>query len=279
MNKYINEYIREKRQEVESFLGEWMRADPDELSAPASYTLLAPCHRWRPILSLALAQAYGNDYENILPLSCAVEFVHAASLILDDMPSMDNAELRRGKKTSHLQFGEGGASLIAHYLVLQGRRILREHSPSDGKLFSKLFLRSLDMVDDMIKGQIIDLESASLSPGEIINMYSLKSGSPYVFSTAVGVGSSPAWSDDSITGFGNSVGVAYQIADDLGDVLAGVSELGKDIRKDKDKPTLVRALGIESAREEAVHYKEKALGFVKDHALLVGLLEKIIVVP
>ena len=135
------------------------------------------------------------------------------------------------------------------------------------------------MINKMGGGQIIDLESASLSPGEIINMYSLKSGSPYVFSTAVGVGSSPAWSDDSITGFGNSVGVAYQIADDLGDVLAGVSELGKDIRKDKDKPTLVRALGIESAREEAVHYKEKALGFVKDHALLVGLLEKIIVVP
>lgn len=277
MHEHIDDYIRGKRQKVESFLGEWMRAEPEELSVLASYTLLAPCHRWRPIFSLALAQTYGNDCEHILPLSCVVEFVHAASIILDDMPCMDNAELRRGKKTSHLQFGEGCASLITHYLVLKGNRIVCEYSPPDSKLFTELFLRYDLMISKMVSGQIIDLKSVSLSPEEIISMYALKSGSPYVFSTFVGVGSSRAWSDESIAEFGNSVGIAYQIADDLGDALAEVSELGKEVRKDQDKPTLVRALGIESAREEAIRYKKKALGFVKEHSLLVGLLERIIV--
>jgi len=165
----INDYIARTKGDAELVLRSHLSSDLDLNSEPnkklleaAEYTLLGRAHRWRPILSRALAQNYGNDYPDLLPLSCSIEFYHAASLIFDDLPSMDNAELRRGQKTCHLKYGEKVALLTGLYLIAIGDTILSD--------YHDLFKRASDMKKGMISAQYGDLAEKPKSIQDILRI-------------------------------------------------------------------------------------------------------------
>lgn len=279
----INDYITRTRGDVESFLATHLRADPDLKSEPdnkvleaTEYTLLAPSHRWRPILSLALAQNYGNDYPDLLPLSCVIEFYHAASLTFDDLPSMDNAELRRGQKTCHLKYGENVALLTGLYLISKGDAIL--------SYCHDLCKRTSDMKKGMVFAQYGDLTEKTRSIQDILRIIDGKSVGPYVFSVHVGVRSADGnliegWNEQAISKLGRNIGRAYQIADDIADCVSSPEEVRKDVGQDKGKITSVSLLGLDEARREATNYKQEAMRMVRKKRLLVDLLDRMIVIP
>lgn len=286
----VGNYIARTRGDVESCLlthvririNPYSKFDPDnKVQQAMEYTLVSPGHRWRPILSLALAQEYGNDHPDLLPLSCGIEFFHAASLILDDLPWADNATLRRGQPTCHLKYGEGMARKAARGLFKYGDLMLLFCSPEDN---IDLLTRAFDMKENAIEAQVADVHNEPTSIQDVLRMIDGKSSGPFAFAIHVGVSSVGGkliggWNEQAITDLGINIGRAYQIADDIGDRVSSPEELGKDVGQDKGKITSVSFLGLDEARREATRYKQEAMLMVRDKRLLVDLLDRIIVIP
>lgn len=284
----VDNYIARTRGDVESCLlthvriDQHLKFDPDnKVQQAMEYTLLAPGHRWRPILSLALGQEYGNDHPHLLPLSCGIEFFHAASLIMDDLPSADNATLRRGQPTCHLKYGEGVAKRAARGLFTHGDSILLFCSPENN---IDLITRAFDMKENAIEAQLADLHDVPTSIQDVLRMIDGKSSGPFAFAIRVGVSSVGGkliggWNDQAITELGINIGRSYQIADDIGDRVSSTEEIGKDVGQDKGKITSVSMLGLDEARRQATKYKQEAMRMVREKELLVGLLDRMIVIP
>ena len=284
----VGDYINRTRKDVERCLLQYVRLSLGSRFHPLNttqeameYALLSPGHRWRPILSLALGQEYGNDHPHLLPLSCAVEFFHAASLILDDMPYMDNATLRRGQPTCHLKYGEIVAQQAAKGLIRHGDLTVLFCSPGNN---IDLIPRVFDVKKNAIDAQIADLYETPTSIQEILRMIDGKSVGPYAFAVHVGLASADGnliggWNKQAITELGKNIGRAYQIADDIGDRVSSPEEVGKDVRQDEGKITSVSMLGLEEARRQATNYKQKAMDMVREKRLLVDLLDRMIVIP
>ncbi len=284
----VGDYINRTRRDVESCLlvhvrlSLGLRFHPlNKTQEAMEYALLSPGHRWRPILSLALGQEYGNDHPNLLPLSCGIEFFHAASLILDDLPSADNATLRRGQPTCHLKYGEVVAKQAARGLIKHGDLTVLFCSPENN---IDLITRAYDVKRNAVDAQIADLDETPTSIQDVLRMIDGKSVGPYAFAVHVGVASADGnlikgWNEQAITDFGRNIGRAYQIADDIGDVVSSPEEVGKDVGQDKGKITSVSLLGLEEARREAAKYKQNAMRMVREKRLLVDLLDKMIVIP
>ncbi|MEK6909485.1 MAG: polyprenyl synthetase family protein, partial [Candidatus Aenigmatarchaeota archaeon] len=279
----IDYYIAKTREHVESFLRTYLRSSPDlkfgmdnkEVLDAAEYTLLASGHRWRPILSLALAQEYGNDHHDLLPLSCAIEFHHTASLIFDDLPCMDNATLRRGQQACHLKYGENVAQLTALYLIAKGDGIL--------SYYHDLCKRASDMKTGMIFAQHSDLTKKTRSIQDVLQIIDGKSVGPYTFAVHVGVRSADGnliggWNDQDVSELGRNIGRAYQIADDLADCVSSPEEVGKNVGQDERKVTSVSLLGLDKARRKATKYKQEAMRMVGEKGLLPDLLNRIVVI-
>ena len=287
----VGDYIKRTRKDVESCLLTHVRLSPglrfevlrrdddNKVQEAMEYALLSPGHRWRPILSLALGQEYENDHPHLLPLSCAVEFFHAASLILDDMPYMDNAELRRGQPTCHLKYGEVIAEQAARGLIRHGDLTVLFCSAG-----IDLIREVFDVKKNALDAQIADLYETPTSIQDILRMIDGKSVGPYAFAVRVGVASADGnliggWDEQAITELGKNIGRAYQIADDIGDRVSSPEEVGKDVRQDEGKTTSVSMLGLDEARRQAANYKEKAIDMVREKRLLVDLLDRMIVIP
>lgn len=241
----------------------------------ARYTLLAGGHRWRSILAISLAEEYGVATPGLLERACAPECMHAASIILDDLPCMDNAELRRGKPTCHIQYGEAIATLASVHLINTAWHVINEFSQDEHR--HALLRKGYDVGSKMVQGQEVDLLDHECSYEKIIQRFSDKSGELYAL--AVFGALYPVWQEDKMNEFGCSIGIAYQIADDLHDVLSDKTSLGKDVRQDDGLPTLITLGGVDFAREEAKRFKDTALSFVKGREFLVGLIERIVVIP
>jgi geranylgeranyl diphosphate synthase type II len=225
------------------------------VEAAIETSLFAPAKRLRPILSLLVAEVLKGDPEAVLPAGCAVEMVHTASLILDDLPSMDDAKTRRGRPTCHVAHGEATAVLAAFALLSRAFEILAEgweggpDAASRGRVAREL-ARAIG-TDGMIAGQSKDL----LMTGRPIDfptlefIHSRKTGALFTASAALGALLARARAKEvaAVEAYAKNLGLAFQIVDDLIDVTGG-TEAGKDVGKDRKKTTFVSFSGVEGAR-------------------------------
>lgn len=231
---------------------------PEVVHRAQRYAALGPGKRLRPILTLAVAEACGaRDLEPVVDLGCAVELVHASSLILDDLPSMDDAELRRGRPTVHRAFGEATALLAAFGLLARAFGIVAEAVPRlrGIRLGAEEFVYRLSEAigsEGLVGGQALDLgsrpEDASLERLELI--HSRKTGALFLVAAELGAmaAGAPRSEREAVGAYAKNLGLAFQIEDDLLDVLATPAETGKDTRQDVDRATFVTLLGVEGSR-------------------------------
>ena len=237
---------------------------PQQLHQAMCYSLLAPGKRLRPILTLLTSFHYGVDDLVALDAACALEMVHAASLIMDDLPAMDNSELRRGQPTAHRQFGEeiailaGVALLNQAYGVIGNIDRLSDTARVD---LVRTFTRAIGS-EGLVGGQVIDLKerSGTMDPRRIEKLNELKTAALFVAAVETGaiIAGAKGASFEAARVFATKLGLAFQIADDLLDDPAYAGQTGKDTGKDRDKPTVVSVLGRDQARQVLEQYLTEA---------------------
>ncbi|MDW5442940.1 polyprenyl synthetase family protein [Polaromonas sp. SM01] len=254
-------------------------APPEPTPAPAGlgdamrYAVLDGGKRLRPLLVLAACEAVDGNPAAALRVACAVELIHAYSLVHDDMPCMDNDILRRGKPTVHVKFGEAAALLAGDALQALAFELL---TPEDGSVDAATQAALCRMLaqaagyQGMAGGQAIDLASVgkALSSEQLHDMHSLKTGALLQASVMMGAacGAPSTAAKNALRDYGAAVGLAFQVVDDILDVTADSATLGKTAGKDaaQDKPTFVSLMGLSASRNYAqellsqAHYSLKA---------------------
>ena len=217
-----------------------------------AYTLLAPSKRVRPVLTLLCAELCGGRQDRALPVAAAIEMVHAASLVLDDLPSMDDAPLRRGRPSNHKAFGEAIAILAAFALLSDAYgAIARACDPPLAARLTALLSESVGN-DGLVGGQADDL----LATDQQIDFEMLerihrgKTGALFVAAATAGAHTAGASADAAaaLAAYAKNLGLAFQIIDDLLDVEGEPAQTGKAVRSDARKTTFVSFSGVEGAR-------------------------------
>lgn len=255
---------------------------PADLGVAMRYGVLEGGKRLRALLVLAACDAVGGHSDAALRAACAVEMIHAYSLIHDDMPCMDNDVLRRGKPTVHVAFGEAQALLAGDALQALAFEIL---TPDDANIASganipstvqaklcRLLARASGL-DGMAGGQAIDLASVGtrLTEAELKRMHELKTGALLKASVEMGAatGHSQQGLQAHLAAYGAAVGLAFQVVDDILDVTADAATLGKTAGKDaaQNKPTYVALMGLEAAEKYAHHLLAQALAALDNCSL------------
>jgi farnesyl diphosphate synthase len=299
---------------VERALERWVTADapagvdhvaPAELVEAMRYAVLDGGKRLRPLLVLAAWEAVSGGAamagrqepalradpdEAALRAACAVELIHAYSLVHDDMPCMDNDVLRRGKPTVHVKFGEASALLAGDALQALAFELL---TPEDGKMpaqqqarLCRLLARAAGSAG-MAGGQAIDLASvgATLTESQLRDMHRLKTGALLQASVMMGAacGDASTSAQAALTVYGAAMGLAFQVVDDILDVTADTATLGKTAGKDadQDKPTYVSLLGLERSAAHAQELLGQALAALAQSGLrntqaLQGLADMVV---
>ncbi len=262
-------WMRSETDAVEQALQAWVPAEsPAGLGLVMRYGVLDGGKRVRPLLVLAAAQAVHGEREAAMRAACAVELIHAYSLVHDDMPCMDNDVLRRGKPTVHVQFGEAQAMLAGDAMQALAFEVL---TPDDGVAMSAalqarlcaLLARSAGHAG-MAGGQAIDLASIGKPLGEhaLRDMHHRKTGALLQASVLMGAacGQPTAGQTAALADYGDALGLAFQVVDDILDVTQASHTLGKTAGKDLDnnKPTYVTVLGLDAARRHATDLCAKA---------------------
>jgi geranylgeranyl diphosphate synthase type II len=218
-------------------------------------SLFAPAKRLRPILSLLVAEVLRGEPRAVLPAGCAVEMVHTASLILDDLPCMDDARTRRGRPTCHVAHGEATAILAAFALINRAFEILADGweggpDPDARAAIAREVARAVGL-DGMIAGQSADLDATDrvIDFPTLEFIHSRKTGALFMASAALGALGARARAAEraAVVAYAKNLGLAFQIVDDLIDVTGGV-EAGKDVGQDLKKTTFVSFSGVEGAR-------------------------------
>jgi geranylgeranyl diphosphate synthase type II len=227
---------------------------PPNLHGAVRHASLAPSKRVRPVLLVLVAEPDEHMEQTVLDLGCAVEMVHTASLILDDLPCMDDAQMRREQPTTHIAFGQATAILSAIALLTRAFGIIAELdllAPETRTRLARVLSEAVGW-DGLVAGQEIDINGrASLSGAEQVeNLNWLKTG--VLFVAAAEMGAIVAGLDDTrieaVRRFARHFGLAFQTADDLLDGAASPAQIGKDVAKDGDKATLVSLFGANQAR-------------------------------
>jgi farnesyl diphosphate synthase len=253
---------------VEQALMDWVPADtPARLGEAMRYAVLDGGKRLRPLLVLAAAEAVDGHLEAALRAGCAVELIHAYSLVHDDMPCMDNDVLRRGKPTVHVAFGEATALLAGDALQALAFELLTPEGVGIPDRTQGALCRLLAQAAGhagMAGGQAIDLAAVgkSLNESELRQMHRLKTGALLQASVMMGAacGETSVAARHGLEGYGRALGLAFQVVDDILDVTADSATLGKTAGKDaaQDKPTYVSLLGLQRARAYAAELLEEA---------------------
>ena len=229
------------------------------------YAILGGGKRIRPVLTLEFARLGGIDWHLALPFACALELVHNYSLIHDDLPCMDDDDLRRGKPACHKAYGETLAVLAGDALQPEAFRLILEAPmlPADTKLEALRVLVKACGADGMVGGQVLDIMSQEreLSEQVVLNIQSRKTGALINAACALGAIAGGA-SDEQFEAacqFAAGLGLAFQIRDDMLDVIGTQSELGKATGVDGEKNTFVRLYGLEKCEELVKKYTDYAI--------------------
>ena len=265
---------------VEQALSAGIAAEsPAALGQAMRYAVLDGGKRLRPLLVLATAEAVGDAASSpaALNAACAIELIHAYSLVHDDMPCMDNDVLRRGKPTVHVQFGEAQALLAGDALQTLAFEFL---TPLDGSVPAAVQAACVGLLarasgyHGMAGGQAIDLASVGqrLSEDQLRQMHRLKTGALLLCSVQMGAACVPGVSapvQAALQRFGEALGLAFQVVDDVLDVTADSATLGKTAGKDEaaDKPTYVALMGLDAAKAYADSLAAQAMQALADTGL------------
>ena len=243
--------------------------DLNGLAEAMRYSLLAGGKRIRPMLALEFCRISGGDMDRAMPAACALEMLHTYSLIHDDLPSMDNDDMRRGKPTNHVVYGECTAILAGDTLQAEAfGSILRSDLPAERKAKCAEILADAVGLDGMCGGQYLDMswEGRKLSEQELTEINSRKTGALIVAACQMGVAAAGGnqLQMDTAGHFGAALGLAFQIRDDMLDVLSSVEELGKPIGSDQreDKNTYMALMGkdgCEKAVKELTEFAKNIL--------------------
>jgi farnesyl diphosphate synthase len=262
-------WSRQRLDRIEQALSDWVVADaPAGLGEAMRYAVLDGGKRLRPLLVLAACEAVQGNEAAALRAACAVELIHAYSLVHDDMPCMDNDVLRRGKPTVHVRFGQAQALLAGDALQALAFELLTPDADivaaATQATLCRLLARSAGHAG-MAGGQAIDLASigCSLDETELREMHRRKTGSLLQASVMMGVacGSASAVVRSRLSDYGAALGLAFQVVDDILDVTADSATLGKTAGKDAahEKPTYVSVLGLEGSAAFARELLDHAL--------------------
>jgi geranylgeranyl diphosphate synthase, type II len=254
-------YPDELRLEVERYLaGLRFTDDPlvEGLEEAMRYSLLAGGKRIRPVLALATARALGRDAAEVLPLAAAIELIHTYSLIHDDLPAMDDDDLRRGRPTNHRVYGEAVAILAGDCLYAEAFRLVLTHQQGDpaGLLRAVAELATATGATGMVGGQFLDVDGrAATGPEGLRHLHELKTGR-LIAASVVCVLLLEGASDPATVAyrrFAGELGVLFQIVDDILDVTGTDADLGKPHGSDErhGRRTYVSEYGLEGARELA----------------------------
>ncbi|MBI2501226.1 MAG: polyprenyl synthetase family protein [Deltaproteobacteria bacterium] len=268
----IKAYLEDQKKRVDRFL-ESLFTDRKRLSSlteSVRYSLLAGGKRIRPVLTLAACEACGMGEEGetlSLPVGAALELIHTYSLIHDDLPAMDNDDLRRGRPTNHKVYGEAMAILAGDTLLTEAFHLISNLKTKNPERLLKVIgeISQAAGANGMAGGQAIDLEAQGklLLPQQLEQLHRMKTGC--LMEASVVVGAMLADADTSklraIRDYGAAIGLSFQIADDILDVEGGTEELGKPAGSDeaKSKPTYPSILGLEASRRLAQESTDRAL--------------------
>lgn len=274
----MKELIKERIAVIDSALGEYLPdSDKGVIYDAMRYSVFAGGKRLRPILMWECTVMLGGDWETVKPFACALEMIHTYSLIHDDLPAMDNDDLRRGMPTSHIKFGEDIAILAGDALLNKAFEIIAAHDYSD----AALALRAMSVISDasgtegMIGGQVIDLKSEGkdITLTELQRLHLLKTGALIRAACVTGGILAGANKDEisALDDFAKALGVAFQIRDDILDVIGDEKTLGKPIGSDaeQNKNTYVKLCGLDESKRLACEYSniaKKSLGRFGDKA-------------
>ena len=265
----LKNYLARQQRAVDRALDRFL---PGEKTRPATihkamrYSLFAGGKRLRPILCLAAAEACGGAANAAMPLACAVECIHTYSLIHDDLPSMDNDDFRRGRPTSHKVFGEGIAVLAGDALLTIAFQILAHAKPTP-RYDMRTMLEELGGAagsQKLIAGQVADLEAEGQNTTRAALRYIHENKTAAMLGASVRLGAVSANATPAqlraISEFGRSLGLAFQVIDDILDVTQTSEKLGKSAGKDvaAKKATYPAVIGLDASRREAQRLTRKA---------------------
>jgi geranylgeranyl diphosphate synthase type II len=278
----LGSYLQEKQRRIDAELRRVLHRSaegaPPSLLEAMEYSLLAPGKKLRPILVLMGCQASGGSEAAALPAACAVEMVHTYSLIHDDLPAMDDDDLRRGLPTCHKKFGEALAILAGDALLTLAFQVLAESCPPSVAAVSCLELASGAGAAGMVGGQVLDL-AAEEAEGvrnvrELETIHRRKTGALFRASLRMGyhaavgenAGLQAPATLDALDRYARAFGLCFQVTDDLLDVTGHVDRTGKRVGKDaqRGKLTYPSLLGVEESRKRARELYEEAVESVRN---------------
>ena len=268
----INAYLFEKRSIIESFLQtyfEQSQSEPSIIFESMRYSLFAGGKRVRPILALASYEACQKNSRDIIPQAASVELVHTYSLIHDDLPSMDDDELRRGKPTNHKVFGEAIAILAGDALLTEAFRMMTH--VENNALKPSLLIHAIKELakaagaHGMVAGQVQDMLSENANPSlDMVNfIHSRKTAA--IITACLRIGGILAEAEDdalqSLTNYGERIGFAFQIVDDILDIEGTTEDLGKTsgVDQSKQKMTYPFIVGLPQAKQKAGELVQEAI--------------------
>jgi geranylgeranyl diphosphate synthase type II len=258
----LSAYLADRSQTVDRALDRFLpraSAKPATIHKAMRYSLFAGGKRMRPVLTLAAAEACGGPLDRAIPAACAVECIHTYSLIHDDLPCMDDDDLRRGRPTNHKVFGDGIAVLAGDALLTIAFEILAQATPTSRYSSATLIRELADASGSrwLIGGQVADLEGEGrkLSGTDLRYIHRCKTAALLTASLRLGAMSANATDAKltAITAFGQNLGLAFQVIDDILDVTQTTEKLGKTAGKDvkATKATFPAIYGLEKSRKEA----------------------------
>lgn len=270
----LNEYFSARRTLIDGFLAQLATriSAPEVLQPAISRSLTSSGKRVRGILTIAVAESVGAKPEKLVPAAAAIEMIHASSLILDDLPAMDDAIMRRGAPALHREFGEDLAILTSVALLNHAYGLIAEnHAAMRPRRWplAQVIDRVVEAVGwhGSVAGEAVDLHSggSNLDFDTLEYIHSRKTGALFVASAAAGgmlAGIHPA-SLQRIEVFAKNLGLAFQITDDVLDVTADAGQLGKDAGKDEQRLTFVKLAGVEGARRLSAELVDTSLAAIE----------------
>ena len=289
----INEYIEIVNKKLDEYMPD--NVFPEDIFKAMKYTVTLPGKRLRPIMCMESCRIFGGNYEDAIPVACAIEMLHAQTLIHDDLPCMDNDDFRRGKPTNHKVFGEANAVLAGDALLSFAPQVILKNSKNLG---AEKLVKILEEYTQyagaygVIAGQVADIEaeknwqnnSFGLEPAKLLDfIHTHKTADLFKLSLRTGaiIADADAEQLNRITDLAHKLGVAFQISDDILDEISTFEEMGKTLGKDKNagKLTYVTLYGLDEAKNKLACILEECYGIIngfdKEQNALVEIIKGI----
>lgn len=283
----ITAYFKQKIGQVDQWLDRLLPAaheTPPIIHEAMRYSVFAGGKRLRPILTVATGEIFGAEERELLPAACALEMIHTYSLIHDDLPAMDNDELRRGVPTCHVKFGEAMAILAGDALLTQAFLTLADYETTDAarkvRVLSEV-AHAAATTRALIGGQVLDIqfEGQPVTGAQLEEIHRAKTGALIRCAVRIGAIIGGASEDElkALTEYGEKAGLAFQVADDLLDATATSAELGKTTGKDAatQKATYPSLYGLDGARQMAERLYHEAIAAARRVKRDTRVLEEI----